>query len=87
MGSEGSSVCRFAEIYRVGLVDGNASRLLQKAVATAIAKSETFTFATNGTNNGRQLLISLKLRGFTVESRCIKSGGISGGVAGLQRFC
>ena len=54
---------RFAEIYRAGLVDGNAMRLLRKATATAIAKLQTVTVATNGSNNRRQQLLSLKLRG------------------------
>ena len=83
MGSEGCYVRRFAEICRAGLVYGNATGLLRKSVANPITKLETVTVATNGTNNRRRLLISLKLRGSTIESRCIKSGGISGGVAGL----
>ena len=82
MGSKDCSIRRFAEIYRICLANGNAARLLRKAVATAIAKLETDTVATNGTNNRRQLLLSLKLRGSNIESRCIKSGGISGGVSG-----
>ena len=51
MVSEGCSVRRFAEIYRAGLVDGNATRLLRNAAAIAIAKLETVTVATNVTNN------------------------------------
>ncbi len=82
VGSEGCFVCRFAEIYRASLVDGDATRFLWKTAATAIAKSETVTYATNGTSR-RQLLLSLKLRGSAIKSLCIKSGGISGGVAGL----
>ena len=39
----------------------NATRLLRKAAATAIANLETVTVAKNETNNRRQLLISLKL--------------------------
>ncbi len=31
--------------------------------------------------NWRLLLLSLKLQGSAIDSRCIKSGGISGGVA------
>ncbi len=83
MVSEGCYVRRFAEIYQAGLVDGDATRFLWKIAATAIAKSETVTYATNKTSSRRQLLQSLKLRGFDIESLCIKSGGISGGVAGL----
>ncbi len=83
MGSEGCSIRYFAEIYRGGLVDGYATRLLRKASATVIAKLEVVTVATRGTKDKRQLLLSLKLRGSAIESRCIKSGGISGGVAGL----
>ncbi len=77
MGSEGCSLRRFAEIYRAGLVDGKSTRLLRKASATAIAKLETVTVAINGSNNRKQLLLSLKLRGSAIESRRIKSGGIS----------
>ncbi len=44
-GSEDCSARRFAEIYRIGLVDGNATRLLREAAATAIAKLETVTVA------------------------------------------
>ena len=47
MGSERGVVRRFAEIYRAGLLDGNVARLLLKSVATAIAKLETATVATN----------------------------------------
>ena len=83
--SEGCYVRRFAEIYRSGLIDGNARRLLRNSHAIAIAKLKTTTVATNETNTRRLLLISLKLRGSDIESRCIKSGGISGGVAALQR--
>ena len=83
MGSGGFSVRRFVGIYRAGLVDGNATRLLRKAVAVDIAKLYTVKVATNGTNNRRQIMLLLKLRGFAIESRCIKSDGISGGVAGL----
>ena len=72
MGSEGFSFRRFAEINRACLVDDNATRLLRKAVAFAIAKLYTVTVATNGTKNRRQLLLSLKLRGLAIESRCIK---------------
>ena len=53
VGSEGCSLRRFAEIYRAGLVDGNAMRLLRKAAATAIAKLQTVTVSTNVTNNRR----------------------------------
>ncbi len=53
MVSEGCSVRSFAEIYRAGLVDGNAMRLLRKVAATAIAKLQTVTVATNVTNNRR----------------------------------
>jgi hypothetical protein len=81
--SEGCFVRSFAEIYRASLVDGNARRLLRKLAATTIAKSETFTVATNGANNRRQLSLSLKLPGSAIESRCMQSDGISGGVAGL----
>ena len=42
-------------------MDGNATRLLRKAYATDIAKLGIVTVATNGTNNRRQLLLSLKL--------------------------
>ncbi len=82
-GSEGCSVRRFVEIYRAGLVDGDARRFLWKTAAIAIAKSVTVTYATNGASSRRQLLLSLKLWGSAIESLCIKSGGISGGVAGL----
>ena len=83
VGSEGCSVRRFAEIYRARLVDGDATKFFWKTAATAIAKSEIVTYATNGARNRRQLLLSLKLRGSAIESRCIKSGRISGDVAGL----
>ena len=53
MVSEGCTVRSFAEIYRAGLVDGNATRLLRKAAATAIAKLETVAVATNITSNRR----------------------------------
>ena len=69
MGSEGCSVRSFVEIYRACLVDGNATRLLRKAVATAIAKLEMVTVATDVTDNRMYLLLSLKLRGSTIESR------------------
>ena len=69
MVSKGCSVRSFAEIYGAGLVDGNATRLLRKAVAVVIAKLYTVTVATNGSNNMRQLLLSLKLRGSAIESR------------------
>ncbi len=83
MGSEGYYVRRFSEIYRVGLLDGKATRLLRKAAATAIAKLEAVTVAINESNNRRQMLLSLKLRGSAIESRCRKTDGISGGVSGL----
>ena len=51
--SEGCSIRSFAEIYRAGLVDSNATRLLRKATATAIAKLEIVTVVTNVTNNKR----------------------------------
>ncbi len=57
-------------------------RILREAVAIAIAELETDTVATSGTSNRRQLLLTLKLQGSDIESRCIKSCGISGGVAG-----
>ena len=66
VGSEGCCVRRFAEIYRAGLLDGKATRLLRKAVATAIAKLENITVATNGASNRRQLLLSLQLRGSAI---------------------
>ena len=53
MGSEGCSVRSFAEIYRAGLVDGSATRLLIKAADVAIAKLEVVTVATNVMNNRR----------------------------------
>ena len=77
MGSEGCNVRSFAEIYRASLVHGNATRLFQKKGATVIAKLETITVATNGANNRRYLILSLKLRGYATESQCIKSGRIS----------
>ena len=40
---EDFSTRRFAEIYRIGLVDGNATRLLRNATANAIAKLENVT--------------------------------------------
>ena len=81
----GCSVSRFAEIYRARLADCNATRLLRKAAATAIAKLDTVTVRTKGTFNWRLLLLSLKLQGSAIiDSRCIKSGGISGGVAERQ---
>ena len=83
MVSEGCSVRSFAEIYLASLVDGKSTRLLRKAAATAIAKLETVTVAINGSKNRSQLLLSRKLQGSAIESRCIHRGGISGGVAGL----
>ncbi len=83
MGSEGCSARRFAEIYRARLVDGDATKFFWKKDATAIAKSETATYATNGMISRRQLLLSLKLRGSAIGSLYIKSGGISGGVTGF----
>ncbi len=74
--TRGFYVSRFAEIYRARLAYGIATRLLQKAAATSIAKLETL--------NWRLLLISLKLQGSAIDSRCIESGGISGGVAERQ---
>ena len=82
MGSEDCYGRQLAEIYRIGLVDGTATGLLRKATATAIANLYIVTVAINETNNRRQLMLSLKLRGSTNESWCIKSGRISGGVAG-----
>ena len=67
---------RFAEIYRARLADGNATRLLRKAAAAAIAEIETL--------NLRLLLLLLKLQGYAIDCRGIKSGGISGGVAERQ---
>ena len=61
MSSEACPVRRYAEIYRIGLVDGNTTRLLQKVAATPIAKVETHTVAKHGTSNMRQLLLSLNL--------------------------
>ena len=55
-----------------------AARTVERA-----RKLETDTVETNETSNRSQLLLSLKLHGFTIESRCKRSGGISGGVAGL----
>ena len=50
----------------------------------AIAELEIDTVGTNDKSNRRQLLISLKLRGSTFESRLYRgSGGISGGVSGF----
>jgi hypothetical protein len=85
VGSVGCFIRRFEEIYRAGLVDGNATRLLRKETATVIVKFEIVTIVNNGKNNiyRSQLLLSLKLRGSSIESLCIKIGGISGGVAGL----
>ena len=83
MGSKDCYVRRFAKICRIGLVYGNATRLLRKSADIAIAKLETHMVATNGTSNRRQLLLSLKLRSSTIESRCRKSGEISECVAGL----
>ncbi len=68
VGSEGCFVRRFAEIYRAGLVDGDATRFLWKTTATAIAKSEIVTYATNGTSSRRQLLLSLKLRALLLKT-------------------
>ena len=69
--------------YRADLVDADATRFLRKAATTAIAKLESDTDETNGRNNLRQLRLSLLLRGFAIASRCGRSGGISGRVAGL----
>jgi hypothetical protein len=80
--SEGCSAGRFAYILRANFVDANATRFLPKVVAIAKAKLETITIGTNDRSKRSQLLLSLKLRGFAIESRCM-SGGISGGVAGL----
>ncbi len=74
--TRGCYVSRFAEIYRARLADGNATRLLRKAVAAAIAELETL--------NWRLLLLLLKLQGYAIDCRCIKTGGISGGVAERQ---
>ncbi len=52
MGSEGSRVRRVAEISRASLVDGNATRLLRKSVATPIAKLENVTVTTDESNKG-----------------------------------
>ena len=53
MGSEGCYARSFAEIYRASLVDGNAARLLRKAVAIAIVKFEIVMDAINGASNRR----------------------------------
>ncbi len=68
VGFEGSSVCRFTEIFRAGLINANATMLLRKAAAIANAKLERETARTNGQNNRRQLMLLLKLLGLLLEA-------------------
>ncbi len=64
-----------------GFVDHIATMLLMIPAATAIAKLETDTARKNIRNNRKQLLLSVKLRGSSIGSRCIRNGEVSGGVS------
>ncbi len=58
--------------------------LLRTSAATAIAKLETDTARKNIRSKRKQLLLSVKLRGFGIGSRYTRSGEVSGGVTHIS---
>jgi hypothetical protein len=67
-----------------GFVEPIATMLLRTLVATAIAKLKTNTARENIRNNRNKLLLSVKLRGSSIGSRCVRSGEVMEGVTHIS---